>query len=142
MAAGGQARRVGRGSQADTAPLLDGEHLESLSHHIGAAATRGLLAEGRAELADRLDRLARRAAGEDVGRLAHQVCGLAGNLGLPLVAHHAARAADAVRSGRDPGSALAALLDTGEPSLAALDGWSAASRDDPGADDEPSEGRF
>ena len=125
MAGRAQARQVKLGERSDSAPLLDRDHLDSLSQHIGAATTRGLLAEGRVELADRLDRLACPAAGEEIGRLAHQVCGLAGNLGLALVAHHAARAADAVRSGRDPASALAALLEAGGPSLEALDGWGA-----------------
>ena len=118
-----QAQGMERREQADPVPLLDSGQLDRLSRHIGAAAMRELLAEGRAELADRLTRLSHPAAGEDVGRLAHQVCGLAGSLGLPLVARHAARAAEAARAECATGGALAALMAMAGPSLAALEAW-------------------
>ncbi len=90
---------------------------------------RELLVEGQAELADRLARLAHPSMGENVGRLAHQVCGLAGSLGLPLVAGHAARAAEAARAGHTDVDALASLMEAGGPSLAALQAWAPPSGD-------------
>ena len=67
--AGGKSRAEGFSERRGRMlPLLDRDHLESLTHHIGADATRELLEEGRLEVADRLRRLAVAARPPGAGR--------------------------------------------------------------------------
>lgn len=120
MAVGTQA-----GTGAAELPLIDRDHLRSVAHHIGAGPMRELLAEGAAELADRLDRIAWADADEIVAR-AHQIAGLAGSLGLPRMAHQAKAIAAAPRTGADPAAGVPALCRAAAPSLAALRDWSPA----------------
>lgn len=122
MAMGGQERRM----QAGEDPVLDRRHLSELAAHVGAAPTRELLAEGAAELAERLDRVERLCEPADPGQLAmtaHQIAGLAASIGLPRLARHASMVAAALREGRDPGRHLAALHAARAASLAALRNW-------------------
>ena len=128
MAAGRQIRRIESPGRRQSALLIDLDHLESLSRHIGRTATCELLAVGRTELTEQLDRLER--LDGEIGPLAHQVCGVAGTLGLSLIAHHAACASEACRAGGDTDFPRLALLDAAGPSLAALDAWRAAARED------------
>lgn len=73
-------------------PLLDTAYLERLQKHLGVDVTRELMADGMLELADRMNRLPAMAAerkSEDIARLAHDIAGAAGHLGLSRLSYHA-----------------------------------------------------
>ena len=85
----------------DAPPVLDTAYLERLQKHLGADVTRELMADGMLELADRMDRLPGMAAerkAEDIARLAHDVAGAAGHLGLSRLSYHATEANRVLRS--------------------------------------------
>ena len=66
-------------------PLLDTAFLDRLAAHLGRDVTRELMADGLIELSDRLHRLKVLADENDIAeiaKLAHDLAGMAGHLGL------------------------------------------------------------
>lgn len=105
-------------------PDLDGNYLARLGRHLGEPALTELLSDGMIEVSDRLMRMTTAAAAgrrEEVGRLAHDMIGLAGHLGLARVSLTAVDIADLARqSGAELGPAVDALAAEAEPGLLAL----------------------
>lgn len=82
-------------------PVLDCAYLERLAGHLGKPALAELMADGLIELADRMRRLDEMAAAGDLrglGRLGHDLVGMAGHLGLSRLS---AGAAELARGGHD-----------------------------------------
>lgn len=111
--------------QSKPEAILDRDHLASLEAHLGRAETRELLADGMLELEDRLERLAEEADGAAFAALAHDIAGLAGQLGMALLARDAGLASRAAGAGRDPGPAIAEIDRVREDSFDALRTWCA-----------------
>ncbi|MEM1345674.1 MAG: Hpt domain-containing protein [Pseudomonadota bacterium] len=111
--------------RAPARPILDSEFLARLEGHIGADVVQELLSDGLIEIEDRLQALERAAARHDRGealRLAHDITGIAGHLGLSALS---LASASLVREGREaPDHATPALvapvLALGPDALAAL----------------------
>ncbi|MEM6906054.1 MAG: Hpt domain-containing protein [Pseudomonadota bacterium] len=103
--------------------LVDRAFLAELEMHLGAGLTAEILADAKLALADRL--LASRDATHDRPRLmkyAHDLVGLAGQVGLHALSH-AARQVEQAAYARDPArldQALARMGQVGEASLVAL----------------------
>lgn len=109
----------------DVPPVLDTAYLERLQKHLGADVTRELMADGMLELADRLNRLPGMAADrktDDIARLAHDVAGAAGHLGLSRLSFHATEANRALRDQPDGPleDVIAPMLSCQDMSLDAL----------------------
>ena len=106
-------------------PVLDHDYLDRLGLHLGPAALAELITDGLIEIADRLHRLAELACTPDdaaTARFAHDLVGVAGNLGLSALAASAAELQRAARDGdrsRLPGL-LATLQAAGAAGEAAL----------------------
>ncbi|MEM7670727.1 MAG: Hpt domain-containing protein [Pseudomonadota bacterium] len=69
----------------EKAGLLDTQYLDSLEAHLGQATTLDILADGMIELTDKLRRARELAAADSragLARLAHDIAGTAGQLGL------------------------------------------------------------
>ena len=82
-------------------PVLDADYVDRLAGHLGRAVLNELMADGLIELADRLRRVEEAAAAADLaalGRLGHDLVGMAGHLGLSQLS---AAAADLSRSAKD-----------------------------------------
>lgn len=83
-------------------PMLDTGYLARLGGHVGAVALAELLTDGLIELADRMARLDEAAGDPDaIARLAHDLVGMAGHLGLARLSAAAAEAHRLVRDGAD-----------------------------------------
>lgn len=99
--------------QAGSAPpVLDTDHLDRLEGHLGPDALSELLADGLIELSDRLNRLGqlqKTAELDSMGRLGHDLAGMAGNLGLTRLAATAREMNRVARAGDKP----AALAEAG-----------------------------
>ncbi|MEM9061803.1 MAG: Hpt domain-containing protein [Pseudomonadota bacterium] len=81
--------------------VLDESYLERLSKHLGEAVLRDILSDGLLELSDRVAQTQELAAAGDsagLGRLVHDLSGMAGHLGLAQLGH---LAVDAERFLRD-----------------------------------------
>ncbi|MGF1552852.1 MAG: hypothetical protein ACFBWO_10165 [Paracoccaceae bacterium] len=90
-------------------PTLDRDRLERLGDWIGAGALAELLADGAlslAERAQRLDRLGPVPCPEAARALAHELAGLAGNIGLAALAARAGRLAERAHARRGEGARL------------------------------------
>lgn len=86
-----------------TASVLDEAYLERLQKHLGLEVTRELMADGVIELSDRMDRiadLAKAGEAEALSRLAHEIAGASGHLGLAALSLHAVEAQRALRAER------------------------------------------
>jgi len=84
---------LGKRKSAKAKPLIDFAYLDRLSAHLGESEVRELLEDGLIEIGDRLDEVDRLvAAGERAGvlRLAHDLTGMAGHLGLSALSAAAA----------------------------------------------------
>lgn len=109
----------------EKAGLLDTHYLDSLEAHLGQSITADILADGMTELADKLrraDQLAAEEARAALARMAHEIAGCAGQLGLhalTLTARGLERTL--LRNRRDACGGLAAeMCALGSKSIAAL----------------------
>lgn len=106
-------------------PVFDGGLFQSLADVLGAAPLGALTLEAEAEIGRRLDAIAALAdAGAEPATLrtpAHDLAGLAGQVGLAALSEAARRLERAARAGGEglPGAADA-VLDLAAPSLGAL----------------------
>ena len=101
-------------SRSDNAepPVLDLAYLQRLATHIGEREARELMADALLELTDRLDhlhRLTERGTIDEIGRLAHDIAGMAGHQGLSALSLAAVDVAR--RSREDPDSSAMDLAD-------------------------------
>ena len=105
-----------RAGRDEEAPLIEDDYLERLRLYLGPEAFAELLADGLIEVADRLERLKELARALDgpapdlpaIERFAHDLVGLAGNVGLARLARAAAELQRAARKG--PAQGLEGLL--------------------------------
>ena len=107
----------------DRAPILDPEAFAALADIVGDGALRDLAGEAEREIAQRLDRLAGAdTAARDIAQIAHDLTGLAGQVGLTALAHAAREMQRIARAGDNAAlpAAAGAVRALGPPSLAAL----------------------
>lgn len=111
----------------DTA-FLNMDYLQRLSRHLGNDVTRELLADGMIDLSDRLNRvegLVEAGDADGLARLAHEVAGAAGHLGLAALSVAAVGAQRELREDGAAGPEVlarigATLVDLRAPSIEAL----------------------
>lgn len=108
-------------------PVLDAAYLARLSAHMGQTVLDELLADGLIELTDRVARVADLSgAGDTAGlqRIAHDLVGMAGHLGLNRLSAAAAELGRGLRAGGDGAAdAAAEICREGAAAAEALRGY-------------------
>ncbi|MEL6477949.1 MAG: hypothetical protein AAFR17_11540 [Pseudomonadota bacterium] len=120
----GGSQRSGTVVQDEMARLLDRAYIDNLVRHLGLDLATELLADGMIAVSDRLERLssARDATPDTLAKLAHDLTGASGQIGLHVLLH-ATRRLENAAIGSDR-MAMHGLVDEalreGSLSLAAL----------------------